>query len=114
MDGERVDRMREFAYHFFVTAPNGGESRDTTELVQSITWTGDIRQTARELSAALVIPGTAAWRSRPWGGVLLTFEVEEQTRFWGPLIQCTTTARVLWSVWPPWTGAGFWPEPGVL
>ena len=94
MDGERVDSVREFAYHFFVTAPNGGESRDTTELVQSITWTGDIRQTARELSAALVIPRDGSVDIPPLEeGAWLTFEVEEQTRFWGPLIQCTTNSQ---------------------
>ena len=86
--------MREFAYHFFVTAPNGGESRDTTELMQSITWTGDIRQTARELSAALVIPRDGSVEIPPLEeGAWLTFEVEEQTRFFGPLIQCTTSSQ---------------------
>lgn len=55
-----------YAYRFLVTAPGGGENRDTTQLVQSISWTGDVRQTARELTAALIVPGTGAWRRRPW------------------------------------------------
>lgn len=86
--------QREFAYHFFVTAPSGGESRDTTELVQSIRWTGDIRQTARELSSALVVPRDGSVEIPPLEeGSWLTFEAEEQTRFFGPLLQCSTSSQ---------------------
>lgn len=89
-----MDGLRELAYHFFVTAPNGGESRDTTQLVQSITWTGDIRQTARELRAALVVPRDGSVETPPLEeGAWLTLEAEEQIRFFGPLIQCTTSSQ---------------------
>ena len=54
-----------YAYRLSVTAPGGGETRDVTALTQSITWSGDIRQTARELRSALVIPRDGSVEAPP-------------------------------------------------
>lgn len=84
----------EFAYHFFVTGPGGGESRDSTQLVQVLSWTGDIRQTARELTASLVIPRDGSVEVPPLEeGSWLTLEAEERTRFFGPLLTCSTNSQ---------------------
>lgn len=83
-----------FAYHLFVTGPGGGESRDVTELVQTVTWTGDIRQTARELSAALALPRDGGAEIPPLEeGAWLTMQAESRTLFFGPLVQCTTNSQ---------------------
>lgn len=81
-------------YRFHITGPGGGESRDATELVQSITVSGDIRQTARELTASLVIPRDGSAEIPPLNeGAWLTLEAEQKTRFFGPLLTCSTTSQ---------------------
>ena len=42
-------------YELILTAPSG-TSRDVTQLVQTVTWSGSDSQTARELSASLAVP----------------------------------------------------------
>ena len=85
---------KEFAYRFAVTAPGGGERRDVTELVQSINWTGDIRQTARELTASLVIPRDGSVEIPPLEeGAWLDLEAEGKQRFLGPLLTCSTNSQ---------------------
>ena len=84
----------EFAYRFLVTAPGGGETRDCTQLVQSVTLSGDIRQTARELSCALVVPRDGSTEVPPLEeGAWLTLQTEGKPRFFGPLLQCTTASQ---------------------
>ena len=39
--------MAEYPYRLHLASPGGGELRDVTQLVQSITWSGSLRQTAR-------------------------------------------------------------------
>lgn len=83
-----------YAYRFLVTAPGGGESRDTTQLVQSISWTGDVRQTARELTAALVVPRDGSVETPPLEeGAWLTMQAESRNLFFGPLLQCSTNTQ---------------------
>lgn len=85
---------QEFAYHLLITAPGSGESRDITQLVQSVTWTGNIRQTARELTAALVFPMDGSVEPPPLEeGAWLTYQAEGQTLFFGPLLQCSTNSQ---------------------
>ena len=48
--------MSDFAYQLLLAAPGGGSGRDVTQLVQSMSWSGSIRQTARQLSVHLAIP----------------------------------------------------------
>ena len=43
-------------YELLLTAPSGGETRDLSQLVQTMSWSGSVRQTARELSATLAVP----------------------------------------------------------
>lgn len=86
--------MAKELYRFHITGPGGGESQDATELVQSLSWTGDIRQTARELTAALVIPRDGSIEIPPLEeGAWLTLEAKEKTRFFGPLLTCSTSSQ---------------------
>ena len=83
-----------FSYRFLVTAPGGGEVRDLTALVQSLTWTGDVRQTARELTCALAVPRDGSVEIPPLEeGAWLTLEAEGTARFFGTLLQCTTSSQ---------------------
>ncbi len=83
-----------FSYRFLVTAPGGGEVRDQTALVQSLTWTGDVRQTARELTCALAVPRDGSVEIPPLEeGAWLTLEAEGTARFFGTLLQCTTSSQ---------------------
>ena len=36
--------MSDFAYQLLLAAPGGGSGRDVTQLVQSMSWSGSIRQ----------------------------------------------------------------------
>ena len=75
-----------YTYRFLVTAPGGGESRDTTQLVQSISWTGDVRQTARELTAALIVPRDGSVETPPLEeGAWLTMQPEPVLRSAAPV-----------------------------
>ena len=83
-----------YAYRLLITAPGGGKTRDVTALAQSVTWSGDIRQTARELQAALVVPRDGSVEIPPLEeGAWLTQQAAGQTLFFGPLIQCTTNSQ---------------------
>lgn len=82
------------SYQLILAGPGGGGSRDVTALVQSVTWSGDIRQTARELQTALVIPrdGSVEIPSLE-EGAWLSLQAESRTLFSGPLLQCTTNSQ---------------------
>ena len=83
-----------FSYRFLVTAPGGGEVRDLTALVQSLTWTGDVRQTARGLTCTLAVPRDGSVEIPPLEeGAWLTLEAEGTARFFGTLLQCTTSSQ---------------------
>ncbi|MCC2259675.1 hypothetical protein AAAT94_00690, partial [Intestinimonas aquisgranensis] len=82
------------AYTLLLTAPGGGSTRDITQLVQSVTWQGDIRQTARELSAALVVPRDGSVEPPALEeGAWLTLQTEGKSLFFGALLQCTTSSQ---------------------
>lgn len=82
------------AYRLVLTAPGDGESRDLTALVQSVTWQGDIRQTARELSAALAVPRDGSVEVPALEeGAWLTLQGPDAPLFFGPLVQCTTSSQ---------------------
>ena len=85
---------QETAYRLLLTQPGGGESRDLTALVQSVTWQGDIRQTARELSVALAVPRDGSVEVPPLEeGSWLTLQGPEAPLFFGPLLQCSTSSQ---------------------
>ena len=82
------------AYRLVLTAPGDGESRDLTALVQSVTWQGDIRQTARELSAALAVHRDGSVEVPALEeGAWLTLQGPDAPLFFGPLVQCTTSSQ---------------------
>lgn len=85
---------KDFAYHLILTPPGGGESQDMTALVQSVTWQGDIRQTARELSASLAVPRDGSVEiPNLEEGAWLTMQVKDRPLFFGALLQCTTNSQ---------------------
>lgn len=85
---------KDFAYHLILTPPGGGESQDMTALVQSVTWQGDIRQTARELSASLAVPRDGSVEIPTLEeGAWLTMQVKDRPLFFGALLQCTTNSQ---------------------
>ena len=84
----------EFANHLLLTAPGGGSTRDITQLVQWVTCQGDIRQTARELSAALAVPQDGSVEPPALEeGAWLTWQAGGKTLFFGALLQCTTNSQ---------------------
>lgn len=83
-----------FAYRLALQAPGGGDVREITALVQSLTWSGDIRQTARELSGTLVVPRDGSVEPPALEeGAWFTLAAQERTLFFGPLVQCSTNSR---------------------
>lgn len=81
-------------YTLHLTAPGGGSTRDMTQLVQTVTWQGDIRQTARELAVSLVVPQDGSVEPPALEeGAWLTLQAEGKTRFFGALLQCTTSSQ---------------------
>lgn len=85
---------QEYTHHLLVAAPAGGETRDVTALVQSVSWSGDIRQTARELSATLVIPRDGSVEIPPLEeGAWITHQAAGETLFFGPLLRCSTNSQ---------------------
>lgn len=46
----------EYPYQLLLAAPGGKTVRDVTQLAQSVTWSGSLRQTARQLSVRLAVP----------------------------------------------------------
>ena len=81
-------------YELLLTAPGGGSVRDVTELVQTATWSGDVGQTCRELSASLAVPrdGSVEPPALEEGSVL-TLRQGGQPLFTGPLIKPTTSSQ---------------------
>ena len=85
---------QKYSYHLLITSPGGGETRDLTALVQSVTWAGDIRQTARELSAALAVPKDGSVELPPLEeGAWLTHQEDGKPLFFGPLLQCSANSQ---------------------
>ena len=73
---------------------SGGGGQDVTELTQSIRWTGNIRQIARELRVQLAVPrdGSVPVPALEEGAALV-FQTEGAARFTGQLLQCTTSTE---------------------
>ena len=80
-------------YELILTAPSG-TSRDVTQLVQTVTWSGSDSQTARELSASLAVPrdGSVAPLELVEGAQLI-FRREGTQLFAGPLLSATTSSQ---------------------
>lgn len=81
-------------YTLLLAAPGGGRGRDVTQLVQSLSWSGSIRQTARELTARLAVPreGGTALTELAEGAALILMEGETRL-FTGQLLDASTDSR---------------------
>ena len=80
-------------YELILTAP-GGTSRDVTQLVQTVTWSGSDSQTARELSASLAVPKDGSVTPPELvEGSQLTLRREGAQLFAGPLLSVTTSSQ---------------------
>lgn len=78
-------------YELLLTAPGAG-TRDVTELVQTVSWSGSDKQTARELSASLAVPRDGSVEPPALvEGASLTFRREGRALFTGPLVSATTS-----------------------
>jgi len=74
-------------YELLLTAPSGGETRDLAQLVQTMSWSGSVRQTARELSATLAVPRDGSVTPPALReGASLTLRRAGETVFTGPLL----------------------------
>lgn len=81
-------------YELLLTAPSGGETRDFAQLVQTMSWSGSVRQTARELSATLAVPRDGSVTPPALReGAYLTLRRAGETVFTGPLLTATTSSQ---------------------
>lgn len=86
--------MTEYPYQLHLAAPGGGSGRDVTQLVQSITWSGSLRQTARQLSVRLAVPRDGSVDPPPLAeGAALIFQGESGPLFTGQLVTATTNTQ---------------------
>ena len=86
--------MAEFAYTLHLVEPYGKGFRDITQLVQSVSWAGDTRQIARELTVSLVAPkdGSIDQPNLAEGSALI-FSVGGAKRFTGQILTATTNSQ---------------------
>lgn len=86
--------MEEYPYQLLLAPPGGSPPRDVTQLVQSVTWSGSLRQTARQLSVRLVVPrdGSVDPPALEEGAALI-FRQEGGTLFTGQLVTVTTATQ---------------------
>ena len=81
-------------YELLLTAPSGGETRDFAQLVQTMSWSDSVRQTARELSATLAVPRDGSVTPPALReGAYLTLRRAGETVFTGPLLTATTSSQ---------------------
>lgn len=81
-------------YELLLTAPSGGETRDLSQLVQTMSWSGSVRQTARELSATLAVPRAGSVTPPALReGAYITLRRAGETVFTGPLLTATTSSQ---------------------
>lgn len=86
--------MSESPYELLLTAPGGGSVQDLTQLVQTITWSGDVRQVCRELSASLAVPRDGSVEPPALEeGAVLALRRAGSPLFTGPLLTATTTTQ---------------------
>ncbi len=81
-------------YSLRLVEPGGSAMRDVTGLVQSMSWIGDIRQTARELRVSLVAPRDGSVESLPLEeGAALILSAGDEVIFTGQLLTATTSTQ---------------------
>lgn len=86
--------MNEYAYQLSLAAPGGRTVRDVTGLAQSVSWSGSIRQTARQLTVRLAVPrdGSVEPPELEEGSALILRQ-EGVTLFTGMLLSATTSSQ---------------------
>ena len=78
----------------YLTGPGGGPVRDLTQLVQTVTWSGQSSQIARELSVTLAVPRDGSVEPPALEeGAALTLMVDGTPQFTGPLVSATTSTQ---------------------
>lgn len=81
-------------YQLHLAAPGGGSLRDVTQLVQSIAWSGSLRQTARQLSVRLAVPRDGSVEPPALEeGAALILRGEDGPMFTGQLVAVTTSTQ---------------------
>ena len=84
----------EYTYHLKLVEPGGSGFRDVTGLVQTMSWSGDVRQIARALSVGLAVPRDGSVETPNLAeGAALILEQAGKPRFTGQLTQCTTSSQ---------------------
>lgn len=84
----------ERSYTLILTGPGGSGGLDVTELAQSVSWSGSVKQIARELRVQLAVPRDGSTPALPLvEGAALVLQAGGGTRFTGQLLQCTTTTQ---------------------
>ena len=86
--------MDDTSYQLHLAAPGGNSLRDVTQLVQSITWSGSLRQTARQLSVRLAVPRDGSVEPPALAeGAALILQGEGGPLFTGQLVTATTSTQ---------------------
>ena len=86
--------MEEYSYQLYLAAPGGDSVRDVTQLVQSIIWSGSLRQTARQLSVRLAVPRDGSVEPPTLAeGAALMFQEEDGPLFTGQLVTASTSTQ---------------------
>lgn len=86
--------MEETSYQLYLAGPGGEAPRNVTQLAQAVTWSGGLRQTARQLSAQLAVPrdGSADPPALAEGAALM-LQGEDGPLFTGQLVSATTNSQ---------------------
>lgn len=86
--------MPDSAYRLLLAAPGGGAVRDVTQLAQSVSWSGTLRQTARQLAVRLAVPrdGSVEPPELEEGSALI-LQGEGGTLFTGQLVTASTASQ---------------------
>lgn len=85
---------KNLAYRLYLAAPGGAAARDVTRLVKSLTWSGSLRQTARQVSVRLAVPaGSGVEPPALEEGAALVLQEEDRRLFTGQLVTATTSTQ---------------------
>lgn len=84
----------EYPYQLLLAAPGGKTVRDVTQLVQSMAWSGSLRQTARQLTVRLAVPGDGSVEPPDLAeGAALVLQGEGGPLFTGQVVTASASTR---------------------
>lgn len=96
-------------YELLLTPPGGGSPRDLSGLVQTLSWSGNVDQVARELTGTLCVPRDGSVEPPPWRrGPTSPFDGMARPGSPGRCSPPPPAPRTPWWTSPPWTVGGFW------